>query len=239
MEAGLRKFIFLIFIFLAHYAKAQDIQQRLFWLSVQGEFKLKENRFFIAEFHQRTFFQNLITHQNAIRLHYRLSWKRLDASIGLSYFRSEPGDPERRSRPVTAEIRPHIDIIVPMKIGQWRIESRWRNELRYFNREDQWSDFIQTNTLRSWRSRWRAQLISPMKSTMLGTFRGRIGYELFVQKNLQDGNWDLEHQRFLTGINRVLSDRFSAELGVIYWRQPLPSNINLHRLILFLNFYFE
>lgn len=239
MEIVLKRCIIILGLLSSGIVRAQDVQQRLFWLSAQGEFGLKGRSSFIAEIHQRTFFSDIITHQNAMRLHYRVSFKRMDTRLGLSYFRSEPGDAERKPRPVTAEIRPHLDIVIPLNLHDWSIESRWRNELRFFNREEYWSDFIQTNTLRSWRSRFRMQLVSPWKKSFLGTFRGRMGYELFVQKDLQNGEWTIEHQRYLVGINRKFNERYSLELGCIYWRQPILGENNLHRFIVFLNFEFN
>ena len=156
-------FFFLIPLFVAHSQHRIEHQSQI-WYGYYLSHSLTNQWYIQGEVHTRHFIDPLVHHQNAFRAHlHRTIGENWDLSAGAALFLNPSNDPRSTNILAIPEYRPHVDIAYRHNWGSFRIDHRFRSEMR-FNRETNVTRTELTDAVNfsNYRLRYRIHALYPL-----------------------------------------------------------------------------
>jgi hypothetical protein len=147
-----------------------------------------------------------------------------DVSAGAAIFLNTPNDPLTSTRFAIPEYRPHVDIVYRHRLSAFRLDHRFRSEMR-FNRG---TDFSRTQltdavNLNSYRFRYRIQALFPLVKTI----QGKVNTEILLNAGQENPANVLDQHRMFAGFSIPIRDNLTVDVGYLHAFQQRP-NLNYY-----------
>ena len=217
-------FFFLLPIFAAQSQNRIEHQSQI-WYGYYLSHSLTNQWYVQGEVHTRHFIDPLIHHQNAFRAHlHRTIGENWDLSVGAALFLNTSNDPRSTNRLAIPEYRPHVDIAYRHNWGSFRIDHRFRSEMR-FNRETNVSRTELTDAVNfsNYRLRYRIQALFPL----IKQIQGKVNTEILLNAEQENPANTLDQHRMFAGLSIPLRDNLTVDVGYLHTFQQRP-NLNYY-----------
>jgi hypothetical protein len=217
-------FLFLIPIF-GLFAQSKIEHQSQVWYGYYLTYPINNQWFVQGEVHTRHFVDPLVHHQNAFRAHlHRTIGENWDLSAGAALFLNTSNDPRSTNRLAIPEYRPHLDIVYRHNWGSFRIDHRFRSEMR-FNRETNVSRTELTDVVNfsNYRLRYRIQALFPL----IKSIQGKVNTEILLNAEQENPANTLDQHRMFAGLSIPLRDNLTVDVGYLHAFQQRP-NLNYY-----------
>jgi hypothetical protein len=217
-------FFFLVPMF-GLFAQHKIEHQSQVWYGYYLTYPINNHWFVQGEVHTRHFVDPLVHHQNAFRAHvHRTFGENWDVSAGAAIFLNTPNDPLTSTRLAIPEYRPHVDIVYRHRLSAFRLDHRFRSEMR-FNRG---TDFSRTQltdavNLNSYRFRYRIQALFPLVKTI----QGKVNTEILLNAGQENPANVLDQHRMFAGFSIPIRDNLTVDVGYLHAFQQRP-NLNYY-----------
>lgn len=229
-------FFYLVPIF-GLFAQHKVEHQSQVWYGYYLTYPINNQWFVQGEVHTRHFVAPLVHHQNAFRAHvHRTISDTWDFSAGAAIFLNTPGDPLSTVRLSVPEYRPHIDVVYRHGGSAFRIDHRFRSEMR-FNRG---TDLARTKlseviNFSNYRFRYRIQALFPIVKTI----QGKVNTEILLNAGQENPSNFLDQHRMFAGLSIPIRANMMVDFGYLHSFQQRP-NLNYYdRSILSLMLYHQ
>ncbi len=219
---------YLFFFFLPIYglfAQHKIEHQSQVWYGYYLAYPINKVWYIQGEAHTRHFLDPFVHHQNAFRAHFhRTIGENWDLSAGTAIFLNTPNDPRTSIRLAIPEYRPHVDAVYKQRWSIFRIDHRFRSEMR-FNRG---TDMARTQLTESvnfsnYRFRYRIQAIFPLFKNI----QGKINTEILLNAGQENPANDLDQHRMFAGLSIPFLSNLTADIGYLHAFQQRP-NLNYY-----------
>jgi hypothetical protein len=230
------KYLFFFLLpLIAVQGQNQVEHQSQVWYGYYLTIPMNSNWYVQGEVHTRHFIDPLVHHQNAFRahLHRRLGgyW---DISAGAALFLNTPNDARAEVRLAVPEYRPHLDIVYKHSVKAFRIDHRFRSEMR-FNRETNVSrtELMDAVKFSNYRLRYRIQALF----TLYKKLQGKVNTEILLNAEQENPANTLDQHRMFAGLSIPIRTNLTLDVGYLHSFQQRP-NLNYYdRSILSLMLY--
>lgn len=234
-----RLLVLITYLFLCLPARGQSKieHQSQVWYGYYLSYPINKTWYMQGEVHTRHFVGPLVHHQNAFRAHvHRTFGENWDISAGAAIFLNTPSDPRTSIRLAIPEYRPHVDIVYRHRLSAFRLDHRFRSEMR-FNRETDVSRTQLTDAVNfsNYRFRYRIQALFPLVKTI----QGKINTEILLNAGQENPANVLDQHRMFAGLSIPLLANLTVDVGYLHAFQQRP-NLNYYdRSILSLMVYHQ
>jgi hypothetical protein len=226
---------FFLFPLFAAQSQHQIEHQSQIWYGYYLTHSLHTQWYVQGEVHTRHFIDPLVHHQNAFRAHvHRTIGENWDLSAGAALFLNTPNHPRTANRLAIPEYRPHLDIVYKHSVKAFRIDHRFRSEMR-FNRETNASRTELTDAVNfsNYRLRYRIQALFPL----IKSIQGKVNTEILLNAEQENPANTLDQHRMFAGLSIPIRSNLTLDVGYLHAFQQRP-NLNYYdRSILSLMLY--
>jgi hypothetical protein len=226
---------FFLFPLFAAQSQHQIEHQSQIWYGYYLTHSLHTQWYVQGEVHTRHFIDPLVHHQNAFRAHlHRTFGGNWDISAGGALFLNTPNDSRAAVRLAVPEYRPHLDIVYKHSVKTFRIDHRFRSEMR-FNRETNASRTELTDAVNfsNYRLRYRIQALFPL----IKSIQGKVNTEILLNAEQENPANTLDQHRMFAGLSIPIRSNLTLDVGYLHAFQQRP-NLNYYdRSILSLMLY--
>jgi hypothetical protein len=155
---------------------------------------------------------------------HRVLKKNWDISSGAAVFLNTSNNPLESNRLAVPEYRPHVDISYRHNWGSFRIDHRFRSEMR-FNRETNVSRTELTDVVNfsNYRLRYRIQALFPL----IKSIQGKVNTEILLNAEQENTANTLDQHRMFAGLSIPLRDNLTVDVGYLHAFQQRP-NLNYY-----------
>jgi hypothetical protein len=165
---------------------------------------------------------------------HRIIGENWDISAGAALFLNTPNDSRAAVRLAVPEYRPHLDIVYKHSVKVFRIDHRFRSEMR-FNRETNASRTELTDAVNfsNYRLRYRIQVLFPLYKKL----QGKVNTEILINAEQENPANTLDQHRMFAGLSIPLRSNLTLDVGYLHAFVQRP-NLNYYdRSILSLMLY--
>ena len=219
---------YLLFFFLplfGLFAQPTIEHQSQVWYGYYLTYPMNHAWYVQGEAHTRHFVDPLVHHQRAFRAHvHRTIGEKWDLSAGAAIFLNTPNDPHTSMRLAIPEYRPHVDILYKHRWSAFRIDHRFRSEMR-FNRGTDAARTRLTEAVNfsNYRLRYRIQALFPI----IRSIQGKINTEILLNAGQENPSNDLDQHRMFAGLSFPLLNKLTVDVGYLHAFQQRP-NLNYY-----------
>ena len=221
----MKSFFFFLFPLFGLFAQHKIEHQSQVWYGYYLAYPINNQWFVQGEVHTRHFVDPLVHHQNAFRAHlHRVVGENWDFSAGAALFLNTPNDPHTSNRLAIPEYRPHVDVVYKHDWAAFRIDHRFRSEMR-FNRGTDASrtQLTEAVNLSNYRFRYRIQALFPLVKSI----QGKINTEILLNAGQENPENVLDQHRMFVGLSIPILNNLSADVGYLHAFQQRP-NLNYY-----------
>ena len=221
----MRYLVFFFIPFFSAFGQRQIEHQSQIWYGYYLTIPMNSNWYVQGEVHTRHFINPLVHHQNAFRAHlHRTFGGNWDLSAGAALFLNTPNDSRAAVRLAVPEYRPHLDIVYKHSVKAFRIDHRFRSEMR-FNRETNVSRTELTDGVNfsNYRLRYRIQALFPFFKQI----QGKVNTEILLNAGQENPANTLDQHRMFAGLSIPIHTDLTADIGYLHAFQQRP-NLNYY-----------
>jgi hypothetical protein len=221
----MRYFFFFLIPLFSGFGQGQIEHQSQVWYGYYITIPLNRQWYVQGEAHTRHFVDPIVHHQAAFRAHvHRTFGSTWDISAGAALFLNTPNDSRAAVRLAVPEYRPHLDIVYKHSVNAFRIDHRFRSEMR-FNRGTDAARTTLTESIHfsNYRFRYRIQALFPLYKTL----QGKVNTEILLNAEQENPDNYLDQHRMFAGVSIPIRTNLTLDVGYLHAFQQRP-NLNYY-----------
>jgi hypothetical protein len=230
------RYLFFLFISMfSAYGQRQIEHQSQVWYGYYLTIPVDASWYVQGEVHTRHFVDPFVHHQNAIRVHaHRTIGDSWELSAGAAIFLNTPNDLLSAVRLAVPEYRPHVDVVYRHGGRTFRVDHRFRSEMRFNHGTDaNRTQLTEAVNLTNYRYRYRIQALFPLVKSI----QGKINTEILLNAGQENPENFLDQHRMFVGLSIPIMNNLSADVGYLHAFQQRPNLNYFDRSILSLMLY--